>query len=82
MRCVGFKYNRLNQQLVIMETVRLKKQRCNYTTKTRKYREENWYIAYVDDGTHDMIKKGLIDGTTLLSRMKRIILHSGGSDIR
>lgn len=90
LRSIGFNYSTLNQRLSIMESTRLKRMRWDYINEIRRYRQENRNIVYLDEtwyDTHDLIKKGLTDGTNNCvlqappSTGKRIIiLHAGGSD--
>jgi transposase len=87
LRKLGFKYGKLNERRIIMETSRLKKLREEFITNIRLKRSAGKSIVYLDEtwfDTHDTLKKGYRDDSqncatnTPCSRGKRlIILHAG-----
>jgi transposase len=86
----GFKYKKLDNRMVIMESRRIVELRREYLSKIKQYRNSNRNIIYLDEtwfDTHDVVKYGWVDNTnkcalnTPCSRGKRvIILHAGSKD--
>lgn len=86
----GFKYKKLDNRMVIMESKRIVGLRQEYLRKIKEYRQSNRCIIYLDEtwfDTHDVVRYGWVDDTqkcclnTPCSRGKRvIILHAGSED--
>lgn len=93
LRCIllecGFKYKKINNRLIIMESRRIVEIRQEYLRKIKEYRESNRTIIYLDEtwfDTHDTVNFGWVDTTqkcTLnapCSRGKRVIILHAGSE--
>ncbi|MGH9701391.1 MAG: transposase, partial [Candidatus Acidiferrales bacterium] len=86
----GFKYKKINNRMVIMESQRIVKLRQEYLRKIKVFREANKNIVYLDEtwfDTHDIVKYGWVDKSqncslnAPCSRGKRvIILHAGNEN--
>lgn len=84
---MGFAYKRIEKQNKLMESQRIREARNQYLNETKKYREENRCIVYLDEtwyDTHDTVSKGWTDlsGNCIMqvptNKGKRItILHAG-----
>lgn len=86
----GFKYKKIDNRMVIMESHRIVELRQKYLRKIKEYRQLNRNIVYLDEtwfDTHDVVQYGWVDGSkncslgTPCSRGKRIIiLHAGNEN--
>lgn len=86
----GFKYKKINNRFIVMESRRIVDIRQEYLRKIKEYRESNRTIIYLDEtwfDTHDTVSYGWVDTTqncslnAPCSRGKRvIILHAGSKN--
>lgn len=85
----GFRYKKIDNRMVIMESQRIVALRQEYLRKIKEYRQLGRCIIYLDEtwfDTHDVIKYGWVDNSkncslsTPCSRGKRIIILHAGSE--
>ena len=85
----GFKYKKIDNRMVIMESRRIVGLRIDYLGKIKEYRQQNRHIVYLDEtwfDTHDVVQYGWVDSSqncalnAPCSRGKRVIILHAGSE--
>ena len=64
---LGFRYCKLDNRSVLMESPRLVALRYNFLTKIKKLRDEGYNVIYLDEtwfDMHDIAKSGRSDGSS------------------
>ena len=85
----GFKYKKIDNRMIIMESQRIVKLRQEYLHKIKECRQSNRCIIYLDEtwfDTHDVVRYSWVDNSkncclnTPCSRGKHIIILHAGSE--